>query len=71
MFINEAKEITDVSRVFLEPANATHRQSEALPAYFVENLPAKEVAAPFGYTEGSVAVLVHGFCWSKFITNHR
>jgi len=61
MFINEVKEITDVARVFLEPASATHRQYEALRAYFVENLTAKEIAARFGYTEGSVRVLVHQF----------
>jgi len=61
MFINEGKEITGIARVFLEPTNATHRQYEALRAYFVEDQSAKEVAARFGYTEGSVRVLVHQF----------
>ena len=32
MFTSEPKELTDIARVFLEPANATHRQYEALRA---------------------------------------
>ena len=59
MFTKEANAITDMSRVFLEPANSTHRQYEALRAYFVENLSAKEVGERFGYSEGSVRVLAH------------
>jgi hypothetical protein len=43
----------DLAQVFLTPANSTHRQYEALRAYFVERLPAAEVAARFGYTVGS------------------
>lgn len=50
-----------MERAFLEPVNATHRQYEALRAYFVEGLPSKEVAARFGYTPGSFRVLCHGF----------
>jgi Transposase DDE domain len=57
------KEITDsdIRRVFLEPANPTHRQYEAFRAYFVEGLPSAEVARRFGYTPGSFRVLCHGF----------
>jgi hypothetical protein len=57
------KEIThsDIKRVFLEPANPTHRQYEALRAYFVEGIPSAETAARFGYTPGSFRVLCHGF----------
>jgi hypothetical protein len=57
------KEITysDIKRVFLEPANPTHRQYEALRAYFVEGLPSAETAVRFGYTPGSFRVLCHGF----------
>jgi hypothetical protein len=50
-----------VERAFLEPANATHRQYEALRAYFVDKLASKEVAERFGYTPGSFRVLCHGF----------
>ena len=46
---------------FLEPFNATHRQYEALRAYFVEGLSSKEAARRFGYTEGSFRVLAHAF----------
>ena len=57
------KEITDsdIRRVFLEPANPTHRQYEALRAYFLEGIPSAEAAARFGYTPGSFRVLCHGF----------
>lgn len=46
---------------FLEPSNSTHRQYEALRAFFVDRLPSAEVAARFGYTPGSFRVLVHQF----------
>jgi Transposase DDE domain len=61
MFTSKAKKLTDVARVFLEPANATQRQYEALRAFFVEGLPGAEVARRFGYTPGSFRVLVHQF----------
>lgn len=49
------------AQVFLDPRNAAHRQYEALRAYFVEKLPAKEVARRFGYTVGSFHQLAHQF----------
>jgi Transposase DDE domain len=61
MLTSEPKELTDISRVFLEPANSTHRQYEALRAFFVDHLPGAEVARRFGYTPGSFRVLVHQF----------
>jgi hypothetical protein len=61
MLTSEPKELTDLSRVFLEPANSTHRQYEALRAFFVDRLPSAEVARRFGYTPGSFRVLVHQF----------
>ena len=61
MLTSEPKELTDLSRVFLEPANSTHRQYEALRAFFVDRLPSAEVAALFGYSPGSFRVLVHQF----------
>jgi hypothetical protein len=61
MFNSEAKKLTDPSRFFREPTNATHRQYEALRAFFIEGLPSAEVARRFGYTPGSFRVLVHQF----------
>lgn len=58
---SEPKKLTDLSRVFLEPSNAAHRQYEALRAYFVEGLSSSEAARRFGYTEGSFRVLCHQF----------
>jgi len=46
---------------FLTPQNSNHRQYEALRAYFVEQLPASEVAKRFGYTVGSFHQLAHQF----------
>jgi transposase len=50
-----------VAQRFLVPRNPTHRQYEALRAYFVEGLASAEVARRFGYTAGSFRVLCHGF----------
>src|SRR5436305_9381482 len=61
MLTSKPKKLTDLARVFLEPANATQRQYEALRAFFVEGLPGAEVARRFGYTPGSFRVLVHQF----------
>ena len=61
MFISIGKPLTELERVFLEPTDPTHRQYEALRAYFVEGLPSQEVAKRFGYTRGSFRVLCHQF----------
>jgi hypothetical protein len=50
-----------LSRRFLEPSNSTHRQYEALRAFFVDGLPSAQAAVRFGYTPGSFRVLVHQF----------
>src|SRR3954447_22612393 len=50
-----------LARRFLEPSNSTHRQYEALRAFFVDRVPSTEAAARFGYTPGSFRVLVHQF----------
>jgi transposase len=50
-----------LARRFLEPSNATHRQYEALRAFFVDGLSSAEAARRFGYTPGSFRVLVHEF----------
>ncbi len=58
MFSDSGKSLTDdLAGVFLEPTNATHRQYEALRAYFVDQLPSAEAARRFGYTPGSFRVL--------------
>jgi hypothetical protein len=48
MFNSKGKQLTELERVFLEPADPTHRQYEALRAYFVEGLPSHAVAKRFG-----------------------
>ena len=61
MLNSSSDELTGLARFFLQPSNSTHRQYEALRAYFVEGLSSKKVARRFGYTEGSFRVLVHEF----------
>jgi hypothetical protein len=61
MLNSEDYELTDMARFFLEPSNSTHRQYEALRAYFVDHLPSAEAARRFGYTPGSFRVLCHEF----------
>lgn len=53
--------LTGLARRFLEPQNPTHRQYEALRAYFVEGLPSAKAARRFGYTPGSFRVLCTEF----------
>jgi len=61
VYNGKAQRLTEVEKAFLEPLNATHRQYEALRAYFVDKVPSKEAAARFGYTPGSFRVLCHDF----------
>jgi hypothetical protein len=61
MSIRKPKKLTDPSSAFLEPTNSTHRQYEALRAFFIDGLSGIEVAKRFGYTPGSFRVLVHQF----------
>jgi hypothetical protein len=60
MFINKEQKLT-FSRFFLQPANTNHRHYEALRAFFVEGLPAQQIATRFGYTYGSFRNLIHRF----------
>jgi hypothetical protein len=57
---NSSDRLTSARR-FLEPSNSTHRQYEALRAFFVDGVPSSQAAARFGYTPGSFRVLVHQF----------
>jgi hypothetical protein len=59
--MNSGEKPTPLAQHFLQPANATHRQYEALRAYFVEGLSAATVAARFGYTYASFRALAHPF----------
>jgi len=61
MSISSSKWITNLARVFLEPSNPTHRQYEALRAFYVEGFASAEAAKRFGYTPGSFRVLCHHF----------
>lgn len=61
MLNSSSKKLTNYGTCFLEPSNSTHRQYEALRAYFVEGLSSKQAAKRFGYTEGSFRVLAHEF----------
>lgn len=61
MFNSKAEKITACRGVFLQPQNATHRQYEALRAFFIEGVPGREAAHRFGYTPGSFRVLVYQF----------
>ena len=61
MYTSKSKKLTKWAKVFLEPSNTTHRQYEALRAFFVDGLSGKQIANRFGYTEGSFRVLVHQF----------
>jgi transposase len=54
-------QLTGIAQRFLQPANATHRQYEALRAFFIEQLPSAEAARRFGYSPQSFRVLVHRF----------
>jgi len=59
--MSSSKNLTPWAEHFLQPSNATHRQYEALRAYFVEGLPGTEVAERFGYTYASFRTLAHQF----------
>lgn len=61
MFNDSPESLTDLTRPFLQLQNSTHRQYEALRAYFVEGLPSAQAARRGGYTPGSFRVLVHQF----------
>src|SRR4051794_24425754 len=58
---DDSRDRLTLARRFLEPSNSTHRQYEALRAFFVDRVPSAEAAARFGYTPGSFRVLVHHF----------
>jgi transposase len=61
MLNSSSKKLTNYASCFLQPSNSTHRQYEALRAYFVEGLSSKQTAKRFGYTQGSFRVLAHEF----------
>ena len=52
---------TRCRQFFLEPRETSHRQYEALRAFFVEGRQLKEIAQQFGYQESSLRVMVSNF----------
>src|SRR6516165_8098412 len=48
-------------RYFAEPQLTFHRRYEALRAFFVEDRPAEEVAARFGYKPAAFRVIISRF----------
>ncbi len=44
---------------FVTPYSSSHRQYEALRAYYVEELPASVVAERFGYSYAGFRVMLH------------
>lgn len=61
MYNSKQVKLTSIKDAFLRPSNSTHRQYEALRAYYVDELPSADVAVRFGYTPGSFRVLCHQF----------
>ena len=63
MSIRTKDGLTDLqaTQFFAAPELATHRQYEALRAYFVDQLPSVEVARRFGYSASSFRVVCHQF----------
>jgi hypothetical protein len=61
VFNNKHKKLTDLTQAFLKPTNSTHRQYEALRAFFVDGRPSQEAARRFGYSPGSFRVLACQF----------
>jgi hypothetical protein len=55
------KIMNDLKKVFLFPKNSTHRQYEALRAYFVDEQPAEKAAEKFGYSTGAFRVMCTKF----------
>jgi len=61
MLISERKNITSIQARFLNPTNSTHRQYEALRAFYVDKISSSDAARCFGYSAGSFRVLCHQF----------
>jgi hypothetical protein len=59
--MSSPNQLTSLTRHFLQPVNANHRHYEALRAHIIDGLPIKDAAARFGYTPGSLRVLLHEF----------
>jgi transposase len=61
MHINAPKTISECRGFFLVPATSRQRQYEAMRAYFVNGKTAADAARNFGYTQGTLEVMIHKF----------
>jgi hypothetical protein len=63
MNIGHSKGLTEMAALafFRAPAQSLQRQYEALRAFFVEQLPSRQVAQRFSYSPGAFRVLCHQF----------
>ena len=61
MSIKQPDRLRDPGRFFTQPSSPRQRRYEALRAFFVDKLPAADVARRFGYSKGSLHVLCHLF----------
>ena len=59
--MSTAISLTHLAQRFLQPRNSTQRAYEALRAFCVDRVPAREAAQRFGYTPASFRVLVTSF----------
>src|SRR5262249_27990269 len=60
-FMSTAISLTQLAQRFLQPRNSTQRAYEALRAFCVDRVSAREAAQRFGSTPASFRVLVHRF----------
>lgn len=61
MSIKQPDRLDNPSRFFTQPSSSRQRQYEALRAFFLDKLPAADVARRFGYSPASIHVLCHQF----------
>ncbi len=60
----------DLKAFFLEPKTAKQRQYEALRAYVLEGMTARQAGLRFGFTETSIYALAHDLSDDKEINSH-
>jgi len=66
--MSTAISLTHLAQRFLQPRNSTQRVYEALRAFCVDRIPAREVAQRFGYTP---AEYVEDLAWTGRVPKQR